>query len=91
MSASVADTRVDLVSSSTFDVSLVILAESDVLDRSTFSVAPPISKSESPQTHDKRFIPRDRRDRSRPPISWDPHGVPLTDAQFSMAALSTIH
>ena len=41
MSASVADTRVELVSSSTFDVSLVMLAESDVLDRSIFSVAPP--------------------------------------------------
>ena len=41
MSASVADTRVDLVSSATFDVSLVILADSDVLDRSIFSVAPP--------------------------------------------------
>ena len=41
MSASVADTRVDLVSNSTFDVSLVILAESDVVDRSAFSVGPP--------------------------------------------------
>ena len=41
MSASVADRRVDLVSNSTFDVSLVILAESDVLDRSIFSIAPP--------------------------------------------------
>ena len=41
MSASVADTRVDLVSSSTFDVPLVILAESDVLDRSIFPVRPP--------------------------------------------------
>ena len=42
MSASVADTRVDLVSNSTFDVSLVILAESDVLDRSIFPVPPSI-------------------------------------------------
>ena len=41
MSASVADTRVDLVSSSTFDVPLVILAESHVLDRSIFSVGTP--------------------------------------------------
>ena len=46
MSASVADTRVDLVSSSTFDVPLVILAESDVLDRSIFSVRPPIPAAE---------------------------------------------
>ena len=38
MSASVADTRVDLVSSSTFDVPLVILAESDVQDRYDFSL-----------------------------------------------------
>ena len=44
MSASVADTRVDLVSNSTFDVPLVILAESDVLDRSIFPVRPPNNK-----------------------------------------------
>ena len=40
LAASVADTRVDLVSSSSIDVSVVILAVSIVQDRSKVSVRP---------------------------------------------------